>query len=545
MKYQHLSLNLIILKCFRITLTVIISLPLLTQASETFRYYLPAQDQQPNRISGIRVYGFSIHNDDIQKIYRSYLGLPAKVETIDNLVSDINQQYLNQGYITTQVVYDKNTSSPDFHFVDIRVYEGRLGQIVFEDTQFRLKEDYLKSRIKRASQIPLHAGRLEDQLKLLRADPVIESINASLTASGKIGISNLRVAVKEERRAYGSISIDNHAPPSTGETRLVLSAGYRNATGWGDNLSLIYYHTEQDGMKTLSGSYRLPVNALDGAITLTASNVRTKVVEEPFDALGIIGEKEFWAISYRQPLIRTYPREFAFSLSFSHSDGQTFTFEDVPTPFGFGPDDKGVSRTSVIVFGQDFRLKMAKSALSLSSAFNFGIDALDATINDEPNPDGRFFSWLGQGHFYLRVHRNHLLSLRLRAQLTNDALLASEQFYIGGSNTVRGYRENTRNGDYGFNASFEDQITLERNNAGAASFQIIPFIDVGSAKNTSNNPNPQSPRRVIYSAGLGVFWMPIEHLNLRAVFAYPFVDLDKSGDTLQDNGIHLSASFDF
>ena len=46
--------------------------------------------------------------------------------------------------------------------------------------------------------------------------------------------------------------------------------------------------------------------------------------------------------------------EFALSLRFTYEDGQTFLFDNLATPFGIDPDANGVSRTSVIKFGQDY-----------------------------------------------------------------------------------------------------------------------------------------------------------------------------------------------
>ena len=91
--------------------------------------------------------------------------------------------------------------------------------------------------------------------------------------------------------------------------------------------------------------------------------------------------------------------EFTLSLGFTYEDGQTFLFDNLATPFGIGPDANGVSRTSVIKFGQDYIKREPQGAWFLrrrsppqASQFSFGIDILDATINNHPIPDGRFFS---------------------------------------------------------------------------------------------------------------------------------------------------------
>ena len=95
----------------------------------------------------------------------------------------------------------------------------------------------------------------------------------------------------------------------------------------------------------------------------------------------------------------------------------------------------------------------------MRSQFSFGIDILDATINNDPIPDGRFFSWLGQVQRVQRLSNDQLLIVQAELQLTPDSLLPSQQFVIGGGQSVRGYRQNVRSGDNGFrSAAIEDRI---------------------------------------------------------------------------------------
>jgi hemolysin activation/secretion protein len=59
----------------------------------------------------------------------------------------------------------------------------------------------------------------------------------------------------------------------------------------------------------------------------------------------------------------------------------------------------------------------------LRSQFSFGVDILDATINNDPIPDGRFFSWLGQVQRVQQLNNDNLLFIQADLQLTADSLL--------------------------------------------------------------------------------------------------------------------------
>ncbi len=250
-----------------------------------------------------------------------------------------------------------------------------------------------------------------------------------------------------------------------------------------------------------------------------------------------------YEFTYRQPIVRSLREEFALSLGFSVQNGQTFTFAG-PTPFGIGPDEDGNSRTRTIRFAQDYVRRDLHGVWGLRSQFNFGIGAFDATTNSDPNkPDGRFFSWLLQVQRQQRLGADNLLIAQADLQLTPDGLLPSQQFVIGGGQSVRGYRQNVRAGDNGLRFTLEDRITLERDASGEEALQLAPFLDLGYIWNVDKNPNLIQRQRFIAGAGLGMLWKPIPNLNLRLDYAIPFVELEDRRNNAQDDGFYFSASY--
>jgi hemolysin activation/secretion protein len=262
--------------------------------------------------------------------------------------------------------------------------------------------------------------------------------------------------------------------------------------------------------------------------------------------LGIRGSQNLYEINYRQPLTRSPKEEFALSVGFTHQDGQTFVFDNLGTPFGIGADQDGVSRTSVIKFSQDYVKRNPQGAWSVRSQFNFGTGLFDATINNAPIPDGRFFSWLGQVQRVQRLNKDNLLVVQGDLQLTPDSLLPSQQFVIGGGQSVRGYRQNARSGDNGFRFAVENRMTVLRDESGIATIQLIPFLELGSVWNQSDNPNKLPKQTFLGSAGLGLLWnqaMGIEQLSLRLDYGIPFINLSDRGNNAQDNGFYFSVKY--
>ena len=169
--------------------------------------------------------------------------------------------------------------------------------------------------------------------------------------------------------------------------------------------------------------------------------------------------------------------------------------------------------------------------------------AFGATINAEPLPDGRFFSWQGQIQRVQVLTPDQLLIAQIDTQLTPNALLPIHQFTIGGGQSVRGFRQNARSADNGVKLSIEDRITIQRNAAGSQTLALAPFLDTGLVWNQQDNPNGLPNQNFLAGVGLGVIWQPIPKLNLRVDYGVPLVNLVDRGSNLQDSGLYFSVSY--
>lgn len=506
----------------------------------------PAESQPQSElldVSEIEVIGSTIFEPDVfEPITQPLEGRTVRLSELIDATNAITRLYRSEGYLTSQAVLLEQEVVDGV--VQIQIIEGNIEDIQIDGNR-RLNDGYIRSRVRRGITSPVRIDKLEDQLRLLRIDPSIDGLQATLQAGSDVGQSVLVINVDEADLIYGEVHIDNDSPPSIGAERAGFDLGFRSPTGLGDNLLISFDRSFSGGSNLLDVSYRLPVNALDGAIQLRTVIDRNEVTEDPFDELDIEGETELYEVTFRQPISRSVREEFALSLGFSFREGQTFVFNDIPTPFGIGPDEDGVSRTSVFRFGQDYTLRDASGAWVARSLFNFGTGLFDATTNDEPIPDSHFFSWLGQIQRVQRIGQRHLLIIQGDLQLTPDSLLPSEQFVIGGRQSVRGYVQNALSGDSGFRFSIEDRITAVRNDSGRSIFQVAPFADLGVVFNSSDNPNDLPENNFIAGVGLGLILEPISNLNLRIDYAPPLIDLNEFSDNIQADGVYFSVSYDF
>ncbi|MGB3188051.1 MAG: ShlB/FhaC/HecB family hemolysin secretion/activation protein [Limnoraphis sp.] len=499
-------------------------------------------DTPPIPVTRVEITGSTILTpEEINTLVAPLEGRSVTLVQLQDTADKITEIYLERGYITSRAIVPEQTISEGV--VQIQVIEGTLERIDIEGTQ-RLNPNYIRDRVQLGAEKPLSTARLEDQLRLLRANPLFETVEASLRAGTQEGQSVLIVRVTEANPFQAGISADNYSPPSIGSERLGLNLRHLNLTGRGDLIFVSYNTTRlitEGESDILDFLYSIPINAMNGTIQIRVPPYWNTIIQEPFDEFNIDGKSQRYEISYRQPLIRTPIQEFALSVGYAYQRSQTFQDGD-GIAFGLGPEEDGVTRTSVFKFGQDYIRRDRFGAWALRSQFSIGTELFGAT-NTDSLPNSNFLSWLGQVQRVQRLGDDHLLIVQGDVQLSADALFPAQQFVIGGGLSVRGYRQNIRSGDNGFRFSVEDRFTLIRDQAEQPQLQLAPFIDVGTVWNNDENPNRLFGKTFLVGVGMGVLWEPLPGLNLRLDYGVPLVDLQDRGNNIQDDGFYFSVTY--
>ena len=477
---------------------------------------------------------------ELATISKSLEGQQVTPEQIQQAAQSITKIYADRGYITSQAVVDPQKVVDGT--VTIQVIEGRVEKIEILGLT-HTNPEYVRSRVELGTGKPLNTAKLEDQLRLLRADPIFSDVEASLKSGSQADSSILVVTVKESNQFGGFASIDNFSPPAVGSERYGGGLFFRNLSGNGDTFTASYYGTTTGGSNQYDLSYSIPLNPMNGTLSLRYSPSNYRITQSPFDILNIRGNNNLFDLNFRQPLVRTSVEEFALSLGYSYQKGQTFAFNDLATPFGIGPEADGTTRTSVIKFGQDYTLRDLFGAWSLRSQFSLGTGLFGST--SVTTPSGSFLSWLGQIQRVQSLGTDSLLIGALDLQLSADPLLSSQQFTIGGGQSLRGFRQNARTGDNGFRFSLENRFVALRNEKNAALLQVIPFLDAGAIWNHANNPNTLPRQNFLAGGGIGLLFTPLEKLIISLDYAIPFVNLSDRGTNLQESAFYFSLSYQF
>lgn len=467
---------------------------------------------------------------DLAPIVQPLQGRSLTLAQLRSVADQITQLYLNRGYLTSRAILVDQLVRDGV--VQIRVIEGSLERIDIDGAN-RTNPNYIRDRINLGAGTPLNQADLENQLRLLRLDPLFENVEASLRAGTGLGQSILSVRVTEANPFSAQLSIDNYSPPDVGSERMGVYASYRNLTGWGDLMEAQIFRTTTGGSTQFDFSYRIPLNPMNGTLQLRVAPSDFEITN-PNVLIDITGNADLYEVSFRQPLRRSPREELAVSVGFTYRQGSSFFNETFPI---------SASTTSVFKLGQDYIRRDTRGAWVLRSQFSLGTELFAATRGSEPN--GQFVSWLGQVQRVQILNPRNLLILQADVQLTPDPLPSSEQFLIGGGQSVRGFRQNARIGDNGIRLAVEDRITLVRNEAGSATVQVAPFADFGIVWNDADNPVQEPDQNVLAGIGMGLLWTPFPQLSLRLDAALPLVDLDNRGENAQDQGFYFSVNYRF
>lgn len=503
----------------------------------------PISPELPNLPGNITVTQFifegntAFSNEQLSVVTAPFTNRPITFAELLQAEAAVTKLYTNAGYLNSGAIIPANqTLTQKGAIVKIQIIEGGL-----EDIQVtvdgRLKPEYIRSRLALATTKPLNQNRLLEALQLLQLDPLVENISAELSAGSRSELSLLIVRVKEADTFNIELVADNGRNPSVGSFQRGIRINQNNVLGYGDGFFLEYINT--DGSNSLDLSYTIPVNPRNGSIILAGGLNYSRVIEEPFDELDIIGNSPYLELTFRQPVIQTPKQELALGVTASHQESSNeilgFNF-----PLSPGANEEGQTSITALRFFQEWIQRSPQDVLALRSQFNIGLGfGFGATLNEEP-PDSRFFDWRGQGQYVRQLAPDLLFVVRSDLQLSDRPLVPLEQFALGGLYSVRGYRQDLLLTDNGFFTSAEVRFPILRVASIQGVLQIVPFIDFGIGWNHSDNPIPNPDSNTLVGVGLGLQWQMSDRMRARFDWGIPLTNVDSSHNTLQEQGLYFS-----
>jgi hemolysin activation/secretion protein len=475
---------------------------------------------------------------------------PLSLPRLLQVAADVARIYADAGYITSGAIISipDATREKGRGVVEVQVIEGELSEIRVRSTNNspRLRTGYVRSRLALAATKPLNINQLQEALQLLQLDPLIARVSSSLLAGTRPEQSILEVEITEADTFSWQLLADNYRPPSIGSFERGTQISESNLLGWGDRIDLTYLNT--NGSHLVDTSYTLPFNPHNGTIGFNFYYQTNEIIEEPFNRLDIKSNSISYELQLRQPVIRRIDpetqsfQELAFGITAFWQETRSFLLGS-PFPLSLGSDDEGRARVFALRFLTDWTRQNANSVIALRSELSVGLDFLGSTVNEQISgvdtiPDSRFLTWRGQFQWVYFFAPENLFLFRSNLQIANDALLPSEQFGLGGFNSVRGYAQDILVADNGWLTSAEVRLPVLKIPQVQGVVQLVPFVDFGIVWNSGGNPNP-NPQHLA-AVGVGLLFQGGDRFTARVDFGIPLVELNSGGGSRQTNSVLFS-----
>lgn len=452
--------------------------------------------------------------EELNKLTAPYLQGEVSVNDLYRLVNEINALYEEKGYVVCKAGLPPQTISGGI--VKIVLVEGKTGRVMIQGNE-STKDSYIRKRI------DLDMGKVSNLAELNKSLVWFNGTNdvqmrIELAAGALPGTTDYILTAYEPKKHTGSIFGDNSGSETSGEYRLGVS--YVNSSLFGYRDQLAISAVGSDGTTAGSFMYSFPITKKGTRIGLNYSMSTVEIVDGPLKDVEIEGESSSYGISITHPFVVNEKRKIEGKLDFTKQNSATDFM-------GFSWVDDEITRytagVAITTYGDDY-VWFNNHNISKGTW-----DSLTGETKDYMKYDTMFM-------LQKMFRQTHMFTLRFNGQYAfDDYLPSSDQFYVGGSYTVRGYAESFMGADHGVSLSTEYSFPMWK--AG----EIFVFLDGGMLE--GENAFEQN---TIYSTGFGYRVAIAGRASISATLGVPLVkDFEDEGMEVDSCRVHLVASYQF
>lgn len=473
----------------------------------------PAQfDSTSFMVKDFRVQGNTLLTDaEVQAVLAPYKNQELSMQKLREVADKLTDAYSQKGHLTVRALLPEQTIKDGV--VDLRVLQAKLGEVKIDGAE-GYSPEFLKWYLEPATEGKeyLDKAELERQVLLLNEFTGLKA-STVLEAGSKPETVDLTLQVAEKSLQTVSFDYNNLGSRTLGYHRPGLGVNFANLTGNGDNLQVRGLRSIADPGTTVANlMYTIPVSNDGTRVGAMYSNSAFALGRE-LQILDIRGDANVYGLFVSHPLER--------STDFNLDIQGGLTFSDIQSSLLGQQISRDRLRTLNFGVTSDWGDEDGRNFASLRTTQDLGT-ALGGLAANDPfssrQAGGGFNKWnldLGRVH---RLNRQFFMVVRGNHQFAFNPLPAAEQYFLGGSDSVRGYRQAAYLGDGGYMMSaefryspFDDDLDV---------FQLAAFIDHGAAYLKRPFPG-EIPNVSVTGAGIGVRFKINDGPTIRADLGLP------------------------
>ena len=434
--------------------------------------------------------------DQIQAVTASYIGKQVTLKDLREMADKITNIYRDKGYMTCGAVLPPQRIHDGV--VEIRLIEGKTGTVNLTGNRYT-KSGYIMNRIGLKPREIANTEKLNQDLRWFQGTNDVQ-LRVVMKPGAEEGTTDYDIMAFEPQNQSVTLYTDNDGYESSGRWRAGIFYNMKSVSGHRDSLRAHFIGSR--GTKAWSLGYSVPISRKGMRLELDYSGNKTKVVKGELEPLGVEGKSNSFSVTWRAP--------FHVTEKSRHEAGLQYVHQKSETELGHG--------TGLVVPWVDDRIQRVIPYVSFT---HYGKDSVLYHKHsfvwarrrdiDGESDTGKLYRL---SSFWQKRNTNgQFWQARLDGQFgSGDNLAASDRFFVGGVNSVRGYEEGFIGGDRGMAASIEYHIPVDKEKR----FFVYPFFDWGTVSGVTSPEN-----HTLMSAGLG-FEARYKHLYSTLTVGFPF-----------------------
>lgn len=402
------------------------------------------------------------------------------LEEIYAICGQIEKIYAEKGYFLARVY--PPPQDIDKGVLQLSVLEGKIGSIRVEGEK-HYSEAFLLGYFKRLIGKPL---RYKEFVRaLLLANDNRDLFVSSIFEKGKtVGTADLILRVEDKKPWHLYLNANDYGRPLTTNTRVGGRLDGGNVVTNGDQFSWVeVMGCPPEAMLFSDFVYSLPLNYRGSRLEAAYLTSRFKILKLP--SLHLHGTSDIATVKFSQALMRKKGLQSDLFSYFDYKQVENFALHH----------QSSFDKLRVVTLGASFDYSSARARRDYlvvkgsAGIPNFldGLSSVDSSCST-PGAGGRFVYLSADFDHFQSLWKELFLHLRASGQFSFYKLPQTEQFYIGGADTVRGFPLASALGDSGYvgsgELSFPPPFLSKKNffstqKSWSEVLQFVAFLDYG------------------------------------------------------------------